>query len=41
MSQRTWFITTVNSGFDRQMSEQLLASDDRVAGTARKTECRE
>ncbi len=38
MVQRTWFITGVNSGFGCQMSEQLLASGDRVAGTARKTD---
>lgn len=36
MAQRTWFITGVNSGFGRQMTEQLLARGDRVAGTARK-----
>jgi NAD(P)-dependent dehydrogenase (short-subunit alcohol dehydrogenase family) len=33
---RTWFITGVNSGFGRHMSEQLLARGDRVAGTVRK-----
>jgi NAD(P)-dependent dehydrogenase (short-subunit alcohol dehydrogenase family) len=33
---RTWFITGVNSGFGRKMTEQLLASGDRVAGTARR-----
>ncbi|NGZ88532.1 SDR family oxidoreductase [Duganella aceris] len=33
--QRTWFITGVNSGFGRSMTEQLLARGDRVAGTAR------
>ncbi|PWC17090.1 short chain dehydrogenase [Brenneria roseae subsp. roseae] len=36
MTQRTWFITGVNSGFGRLMTEQLLESGDRVAGTARK-----
>src|ERR1700709_1925131 len=36
MTQRTWFITGVNSGFGRLMTEQLLASGDRVAGTVRK-----
>jgi NAD(P)-dependent dehydrogenase (short-subunit alcohol dehydrogenase family) len=33
---RTWFITGVNSGFGREMSERLLAAGDRVAGTSRK-----
>ncbi|MFE5112067.1 SDR family oxidoreductase [Streptomyces sp. NPDC056663] len=33
---RTWFITGVNSGFGRQMAEQLLARGDRVAGTVRR-----
>jgi len=36
--QRTWFITGVNSGFGRLMTEQLLARGDRVAGTVRKME---
>lgn len=36
--QRTWFITGVNSGFGRLMTEQLLARGDRVAGTVRKLE---
>lgn len=36
MTQRTWFITGVNSGFGRTMTEQLLARGDRVAGTVRK-----
>lgn len=35
MTQRTWFITGVNSGFGRHMTEQLLARGDRVAGTTR------
>ena len=35
MTQRTWFITGVNSGFGRLMTEQLLARGDRVAGTVR------
>ncbi|CAI6060404.1 SDR family oxidoreductase [Cohnella sp. JJ-181] len=35
MAQRTWFITGINSGFGRQMAEQLLARGDRVAGTVR------
>jgi len=33
---RTWFITGINSGFGREMTEQLLANGDRVAGTVRK-----
>jgi NAD(P)-dependent dehydrogenase (short-subunit alcohol dehydrogenase family) len=36
MTQRTWFITGVNSGFGRHLSEQLLRRGDRVAGTVRK-----
>ncbi|MRN53163.1 SDR family oxidoreductase [Paenibacillus monticola] len=36
MTQRTWLITGVNSGFGRHMTEQLLARGDRVAGTVRK-----
>jgi len=36
MTQRTWLITGVNSGFGRLMTEQLLARGDRVAGTVRK-----
>lgn len=36
--QQTWFITGVNSGFGRVMTEQLLARGDRVAGTVRQTE---
>jgi NAD(P)-dependent dehydrogenase (short-subunit alcohol dehydrogenase family) len=35
MTQRTWFITGVNSGFGRRLTEQLLARGDRVAGTVR------
>jgi NAD(P)-dependent dehydrogenase (short-subunit alcohol dehydrogenase family) len=38
MTQRTWLITGVNSGFGRHMTEQLLARGDRVAGTVRKLE---
>jgi NAD(P)-dependent dehydrogenase (short-subunit alcohol dehydrogenase family) len=34
---RTWFITGVNSGFGRQLTEQLLDRGDRVAGTVRRT----
>jgi NAD(P)-dependent dehydrogenase (short-subunit alcohol dehydrogenase family) len=36
MTARTWFITGVNSGFGRHMTEQLLERGDRVAGTVRK-----
>jgi NAD(P)-dependent dehydrogenase (short-subunit alcohol dehydrogenase family) len=36
MSQKTWFITGINSGFGRQMTEQLLERGDKVAGTVRK-----
>jgi NAD(P)-dependent dehydrogenase (short-subunit alcohol dehydrogenase family) len=36
MTPRTWLITGVNSGFGRQMTEQLLARGERVAGTVRK-----
>jgi len=32
---RTWFITGVNSGFGREMTEQLLERGDRIAGTIR------
>lgn len=36
MNGRTWLITGVNSGFGRQMTEQLLRRGDRVAGTLRR-----
>lgn len=36
MTRRAWFITGINSGFGRHMTEQLLASGERVAGTVRK-----
>lgn len=36
MSVRTWFITGINSGLGRLMTEQLLERGERVAGTARK-----
>ena len=36
MTTRTWFITGVNSGFGREMAEQLLERGDRVAGTVRR-----
>lgn len=35
MSQRTWLITGVSSGFGRQLTEQLLDRGDRVVGTVR------
>jgi NAD(P)-dependent dehydrogenase (short-subunit alcohol dehydrogenase family) len=35
LSQRTWLITGINSGFGRLMTERLLARGDRVAGTVR------
>jgi NAD(P)-dependent dehydrogenase (short-subunit alcohol dehydrogenase family) len=37
VTQRTWFITGVSSGFGREMTSQLLARGDRVFGTLRKT----
>jgi NAD(P)-dependent dehydrogenase (short-subunit alcohol dehydrogenase family) len=37
MTQRTWFITGVSSGFGRDLTEQLLARCDRVVGTVRET----
>ncbi|MCS5497765.1 SDR family oxidoreductase [Cnuibacter physcomitrellae] len=36
MTERTWFITGINSGFGRQLTEQLLAAGDRVVGTVRR-----
>ncbi|GHF83889.1 NAD(P)-dependent dehydrogenase (short-subunit alcohol dehydrogenase family) [Amycolatopsis bartoniae] len=35
MPQRTWFITGVNSGFGRELTQQLLDRGDRVIGTVR------
>jgi len=35
MIQRTWLITGVSSGFGRELTTQLLARGDRVAGTVR------
>jgi NAD(P)-dependent dehydrogenase (short-subunit alcohol dehydrogenase family) len=32
-----WFITGINAGFGRELTEQLLARGERVAGTVRKT----
>jgi NAD(P)-dependent dehydrogenase (short-subunit alcohol dehydrogenase family) len=37
MSQRTWFITGVSSGFGRQLTAQLLERGDCVVGTVRDT----
>lgn len=37
MTQRTWFITGVSSGFGRELTEQLLKRGDRVVGTVRDT----
>ena len=37
MSQRTWLITGVSSGFGRALTDQLLARGDRVVGTVRDT----
>lgn len=36
MPTQTWFVTGVNSGFGRELAEQLLARGDRVAGTVRR-----
>ncbi|WP_051940256.1 SDR family oxidoreductase [Phaeacidiphilus oryzae] len=36
MSQSTWFITGVNSGLGRALTERLLADGHRVAGTVRR-----
>jgi NAD(P)-dependent dehydrogenase (short-subunit alcohol dehydrogenase family) len=36
MTNRNWFITGVNSGIGRQMTEPLLVRGDCVAGTVRK-----
>ena len=36
MSNQTWFITGISSGFGRLMAEKLLSRGDRVAGTVRK-----
>ena len=38
MSERTWLITGVSSGFGRHISELLLQRGDRVVGTVRKPE---
>jgi NADP-dependent 3-hydroxy acid dehydrogenase YdfG len=35
MSQRTWFITGVSSGFGHELSKQLLERGERVIGTVR------
>jgi NAD(P)-dependent dehydrogenase (short-subunit alcohol dehydrogenase family) len=36
MPRQTWFVTGVNSGFGRELAEQMLKRGDRVAGTIRK-----
>jgi NAD(P)-dependent dehydrogenase (short-subunit alcohol dehydrogenase family) len=36
MTQRTWLITGISSGFGRHITEQLLERGDRVFGTVRK-----
>jgi NAD(P)-dependent dehydrogenase (short-subunit alcohol dehydrogenase family) len=36
MSQRTWLITGISSGFGRELTQQLLKRGDRVLGTVRK-----
>lgn len=36
MTQRTWLITGISSGFGRHITEQLLKRGDRVFGTVRK-----
>lgn len=38
MTQRTWLITGVSSGFGRVMTDQLLARGDRVVGTVLEAE---
>ena len=35
MPARTWLITGVSSGFDRELPTQLLKAGDRVVGTVR------
>lgn len=35
MTQQTWFITGVSSGFGRELTQQLLARGDHVVGTVR------
>src|ERR1700761_2619701 len=35
MTNRTWLITGISTGFGRGMAERLLARGDRVAGTVR------
>jgi NAD(P)-dependent dehydrogenase (short-subunit alcohol dehydrogenase family) len=37
MSQRTWFITGVSSGFGRELTHQLLERGDCVIGTVHGT----
>jgi NAD(P)-dependent dehydrogenase (short-subunit alcohol dehydrogenase family) len=35
MAQRIWFVTGVNSGFGRELAEQILQQGDRLVGTVR------
>ncbi|MDY6084031.1 MAG: hypothetical protein SPI25_02100 [Dialister sp.] len=35
--ERTWLITGVTSGFDREMTKQLFEKGDTVIGTVRST----
>lgn len=37
MSQRTWIITGVSSGFGKEIAQQVLKKGDRVIGTVRNT----
>jgi NAD(P)-dependent dehydrogenase (short-subunit alcohol dehydrogenase family) len=38
MTQQTWLITGVSSGFGRHLAEQLLVRGDQVVGTVRNPE---
>ena len=38
MTQRTWLVTGVSSGFGRELTTQLLECGDRVVGTVRRPE---
>jgi len=38
MTQRTWLITGISSGFGRELTQQLLERGDRVLGTVRKSQ---
>jgi alkylhydroperoxidase/carboxymuconolactone decarboxylase family protein YurZ len=37
MAQRTWLVTSVNSGFGRELAGQILKQGDRLVGTVRDT----